>query len=191
MSEKKKKYPIKNRYVIDTSVFTNPDSQKLFGINTEGAVTGFIQSIQTNGLEIYMPASIFREFSNFITADVLSEFRKHIIVRAPDLYNIQIPAAMFHAFIRGLRQRVNKGLAIAEKAIRSENIPENVRWVRQQYREALRSGIVDSVEDFEVIILAKEVEAAIVSEDQGIANMAEEFGLEVFSGEQFAYCHIH
>lgn len=191
MSEKKKKYPIKNRYVIDTSVFTNPDSQKLFGINTEEAVTDFIQSIQTNGLEIYMPASIFREFSNFITADVLSEFRKHIIVSAPDLYNIQIPAAMFHAFIRGLRQRVNKGLAIAEKAIRSENIPENVRWVRQQYREALRSGIVDSVEDFEVIILAKEVKAAIVSEDQGIANMAEEFGLEVFSGEQFAYCHIH
>jgi hypothetical protein len=88
-------------------------------------------------------------------------------------------------FVRELRQRVNKGLHIAERAIQSENLPENVRWVRQHYREALRTGIVDSVEDLEVVLLAKEVGGVILTADQGIANMAGELGIEVFMAEEF------
>lgn len=64
--------------------------------------------------------------------------------------------------------------------------PETRFSLGTDIEEALRTGIVDSAEDFDVVILAKEVDAVIVSEDQGIANMAGELGLEVFSGADFA-----
>ncbi len=178
------------RFVVDTSVFTNPETNVHFGSNTEQALEYFLDIAKSRRLQIYMPLSIFRELSNFVTSDILSRLRKDIIVRNPDLYNIQVPAAIFQTFIKDLRQRVNKGLVIAEKAIHTKDIPENVRWVRHHYREALRSGIVDSAEDFDVVILAKELNAAIISEDQGIANMAQELGLEVFSGIDFVNCYI-
>jgi hypothetical protein len=132
---------------------------------------------------------VFEELGNFVTADALAGLRQETIVRGPDLHTARVPAAVLHAFIGDLRHRVNKGLDIAEKAIHREAHPENVRWVREQYRNALRGGIVDSVEDFDVVVLAREVGAAIVSEDRGIANMAAELGLEVFTGADFLRMH--
>jgi hypothetical protein len=176
--------PHRSRLVVDTSIFISPDSQQLFGSDAGAAISGFLQHVRTRGMEVYVPLSIYRELSTFVHQEHLYLLHRHAVVRAPDLYNLQVPAAIFHTFVRDLRQRVNKGLNIAEKAIKSDNIPENVRWVRQHYREALRSGIVDSVEDLEVVLLAKEVGAIILTHDQGIANMAEELGIEVFGAEE-------
>jgi hypothetical protein len=175
----------RSRVVVDTSIFVNPDTQQLFGSDTGSAIQAVVSLAQTSELEIYMPLSIFRELSDFAPAEELKSLRSQAVVRAPDLYNLQVPAAIFHMFVRELRQRVNKGLHIAERAIQSENLPENVRWVRQHYREALRTGIVDSVEDLEVVLLAKEVGGVILTADQGIANMAGELGIEVFMAEEF------
>ncbi len=185
MSEQLPVTALRTRFVVDTSVFTNPETRELLGTDVQEALRRFLDIARKHGLQIYMPLSIFRELSNFATADALAEVRRDVIVRGPDLYNIQVPAAIFHTFIKELRQRVNKGLVIAEKAIHTEDVPENVRWVRHHYRDALRSGIVDSAEDFDVVILAKEIDAVVISEDQGIANMAQELGLEVFTGEEF------
>lgn len=177
---------MQRRYVVDTSLFTNPEGQRAFGADSDQALTGFVELIEQQGLEVYLPLSVFRELGDFLGEDPLTVLRRHTTVREPDLHNIQVPAAMFHAFIQDLRNRVNKGLAIAEKAIHREAAPENVRWVREQYRAAVRGGMVDSAEDFDVVVLAREVGAAVVSEDRGIANMAAELGLEVFSGREFA-----
>jgi len=172
-------------FVLDTSLFVNPETQKHFGKSTEQAVDNFLDMTQNNRLKIFMPVSVFRELAHFADKKVLARFRKEAVVKAPDLHNLRIPAAIMHTFIRDLRHRINQGLRIAEKAIHSENIPDNIRKVRQKYREAMRCGIVDSVEDLDVVLLAKEAEAAILSADQGIVNMAEELGLEVFTAADF------
>lgn len=180
----------RSRVVVDTSVFVNPETMELFGDSVGSAVEGFLNICRGFMLEIYMPLSIFRELSTFAPPDIIKTLRTRAVVRAPDLYSMQVPAVTFHTFVKELRQRVNKGLHIAEKAIKSDDVPENIRWVRQHYREALRSGIVDSVEDLEVVLLAKEVEGVILTADQGIANMADSFGIEVFTAEEFLdYCH--
>lgn len=181
--------PSRRRFVIDTSLFTNPETQQVFGPDTRQAIHGFAEIVRDNDLDIYMPLSVFRELSGFVTADVLADLRRDVTVRAPDLYNVQLPAAVFHAFIGDLRERLNKGLDIAEKAIHRDALPENVRWVRERYREALRGGMVDSVEDFEVVAMGCEVAGAVVSEDRGIARMARTLGLEVFSGADFVHLH--
>jgi hypothetical protein len=175
------------RLVLDTSLFVNPDAQRKFGENVDQAVNRFLKITRDNNIELYMPISVFRELSNFTSSEALISFRRDAIVRAPDLYNLQVPAAIFHIYIRDLRERVNKGLRIAEEAIHKEPTPENLRRLRQEYREALRSGMVDSVEDLDVVLLAKEIGGAILSADEGIANMAEALGIEVFSATYFIH----
>ncbi|MCF8111309.1 MAG: RNA ligase partner protein [Desulfobacteraceae bacterium] len=182
--------PSRSKLVVDTSIFVNPEAMELFGDSVSSAIEGFLDICRKFSLEIYMPLSIFRELSTFAQPEAIKTLRTRAVVRAPDLYNMQVPAITFHTFVRELRQRVNKGLHIAEKAIKSDDAPENVRWVRQHYREALRSGIVDSVEDLEVVLLAREVGGIILTADQGIANMADSFGIEVFRAQEFLdYCN--
>jgi hypothetical protein len=176
---------LRDSFVLDTSLFVNPATQQRFGGGTEEAVRRFLELAGTSSLRLYMPVSIFRELSHFISPDVLAGFRSASVVRAPNLHSLQVPAALFHTFIRDLRDRINRGLRVAEKALRVGDIPDKVKWLREHYRSALRSGIVDSVEDFDVVMLALEVRGIILSADQGIARMAEELGLEVYSAEDF------
>jgi len=164
------------RLVLDTSLFVNPDAQRQFGENVNQAVNRFLKITRENNIEIYMPLSVFRELSNFTSPEALITFRRDAIVRAPDLYNLQVPAAIFHIFIR-----------ITEEAIHKEPTAENIRRLRQEYREALRSGMVDSVEDLDVVLLAKEIGGAVLSADEGIANMAEALGIEVLSATYFIH----
>ncbi|HWP90690.1 MAG TPA: RNA ligase partner protein [Thermodesulfobacteriota bacterium] len=176
---------LRTRLVLDTSLFVNPDAQRQLGKNLEDAVQKLLRTARVKNIELYMPISIFRELSHFAPPEALISFRQEAIVRAPDLYNLQVPAAVFQAFIRELRERINKGLRIAEEAVYREPTADNLRRLRQQYREVLRAGIVDSVEDLDVVLLAKEIGGAILSADEGIAKMAEALGIEVISANYF------
>lgn len=176
---------LRPRLVLDTSLFVNPNTQLQFGANIEEAVSIFLQITRKKGIDLYMPTSIFRELSHFVSKEVLTPFRQEAIVRGPDLHNLKIPAAVFRDFISELRNRINKGLRIAEEAIHREPTADNIRRVRQQYREALRSGMIDSVEDLDVVLLAKEINGVILSADEGIADMAEKLGIEILSATYF------
>ena len=115
------------RIVLDTSLFVNPDTQQHFGRDVGEAIEEFLTLARENGIELYMPVSVYRELSHFTGTEYLSNFRSEAVVRAPDRHNLQVPAAIMHSFIRDLRDRVNRGLRIMERAIRSENVPANVR----------------------------------------------------------------
>ncbi len=180
---------LRTRLVLDTSLFVNPEAQRHFGKDLQEAVQKLLKTARRKNIELYMPISIFRELSHFAPPEALISFRQEAIVRAPDLYNLQVPAAVFHAFIRELRERINKGLRIAEEAVYREPTADNLRRLRQQYRDVLRSGIVDSVEDLDVVLLAKEIGGAILSADEGIAKMAEALGIEVISANYFIHIY--
>lgn len=172
-------------FVLDTSLFVNPDTQREFAPDREQAVRRFLRIAAHYGLQLFMPSSIFRELSHFADSESLKAFRRQCTVRGPDIYSIQVPAAILHSFVGDLRNRVNKGLRIAEEAIRSEYTETNIKKVRQQYRSALRGGIVDSVEDLDVVLMAKEIGGGILSADNGIMSMAETLGIEVFTAQEF------
>ena len=111
--------------------------------------------------------------------------RKVSVIRGPDLLSMQFPAVIFHTFISDIRERINKGLRIAEEAIESSKTADNIRRIRNEYRSAMRGGIIDSVEDLDVVLLAKEIGGAVLSADEGIAKMADSLGIEVFSAKDF------
>ncbi len=176
---------IRPAIVIDTSVFVNPDTQHLLGQGVSAALREFVSLARSRNIRVYVPISIFRELSHFVDQDALDALRAYAIVRAPDIFALQVPAAVLHFFIRDIRQRIDRGLRVAEQAARSENSAETVRRLREKYREVVRSGIVDSVEDLDVILLAKETGAAILTADEGIRNMAHVLGIETFSMRDF------
>ncbi len=93
-----------------------------------------------------------------------------------------------YELIEDIRERINKGLRVAEKAVRGaakEGEEEIVKDLRRKYREALREGIIDSKEDVDLILLARELNALLVTADQGLIKWAEKFGIEWLISSKF------
>ncbi len=169
------------KFVIDTSVFVNHQAAKAFGPNPRKALAAFVKIVsKKKDCEFYMPDSIFRELGNFVGSET-SRLETVVKRRSPNVYAIYLPAAVFYDFVEEVRCRINKGLRIAEEFAK-DNKPENaekVQKLREKYKEALRTGIVDSKEDFELVLLAKELEATLVSADEGVLDFATKIGCEI------------
>ena len=87
-----------------------------------------------------------------------------------------------------MRERVNKGLRIAEKAVRGaekRKADEIIQDLRRKYREALREGIIDSKEDVDLLLLAMELDALLITADQGLIRWAEKLGIQWLFPEKF------
>jgi RNA ligase partner protein len=177
----------RDRFVIDTSLFVNPHAREKFGGNPSSAVLGFIRELEGLDMAIYMPPSVFSELKNFVDAETMEELELVIKKRAPNTYSIYLPAAVLYDFIEDVRMRINKGLRLAEEFAK-DNRPDNdekLRRLRDKYRDAMRTGIIDSKEDFELVLLAKELEASLVSSDDGVIKFAAQVGCETLAADKF------
>lgn len=179
-------------FVLDTSVFTNPQLYKKFSEDIVDAAEDLLYLMEHSGAEFYMPLSVYEELQNMVRLEkLIPKFEMVIRLRNPRRYNLTIPAEFLYEFIADLRNRVNKGLRIAEEHVRNaqgkqkEAVGDVIRSLREKYREALRQGILDSKEDVEVVLLAYELDAILVSADEGIRNWAKKLGIKLISPEYF------
>lgn len=174
------------KFILDTSLFVNPHARKSFGKDAKSAVRGFIKKAKKTKAEFFMPPSVFRELGTFV-GSVSEELELIVKKRAPNIYSIYIPAAVFYEFIEDVRGRINKGLRIAEESTADTKNAVNLKIgkLREKYKDAMRTGIVDSKEDFELIILAKEIDGALVSADEGVINFAHKVGCECVDAKKF------
>jgi len=181
-------YP--QRVVLDTSLFVNPDVRKSFGDTPTEALEAFLfLAAQIHILEFYMPPSIFEELLHFVEKDKVPEDLLLILhQKPPKKHELKCPAFLLYELIEDIRERVNKGLRIAEKAIRSieeKSSDEIIQDLRRKYREALREGIIDSKEDVDLLLLAMELDALLVTADQGLIKWAEKLGIRWLFPEKF------
>jgi RNA ligase partner protein len=181
-------YP--QRVVLDTSLFVNPDVRKSFGGSPTEALEAFLfLAAQIHILEFYMPPSIFEELLHFIEKDEIPEDLLLILhQKPPKKHELKCPAFLLYELIEDMRERVNKGLRIAEKAVRSieeKSSDEIIQDLRRKYREALREGIIDSKEDVDLLLLAMELDALLVTADQGLIKWAEKLGIRWLFPEKF------
>jgi len=175
------------KFVIDTSLFVNPHARAKLGKDPSSAVRGFVRLMSGIDAEIYMPPSIFKELSNFATKEAMESLELVIKKRAPNTYSIDLPAAVFYDFIEDVRGRINKGLRLAEEFAK-DNRPDNdakLSKLRDKYRDMMRSGIIDSKEDLELVLLAKELEATLISSDEGAIKFADQIGCGWLNAEKF------
>lgn len=171
--------------VLDTSVFTNPDTARQWGETTPLAFAAFLKSAsKAHGrLDFTMPTSIFEELQNFLGDDgVPSGFELVVSLRSPRRFGVLVPGYLLYDLIDDLRRRIDRGLRVAEQAVRdvsAETVESSITRLRDQYRQALRAGLLDSKEDVDVVLLAHELEAAVCSSDNGVVTWADKLGLRL------------
>ena len=135
-----------------------------------------------------MPPSVFAELSNFLEERLPAAKTALIKKQPPASYQTGVPALFVYEFIEEMRSRINKGLRIAEKYSRKNGSGESaVAALRAEYRVALREGIVDSKEDFDMILLAKQLDATIATSDQGLVKWAEKLGIPAITPEELKH----
>ncbi len=170
------------RIIIDTSIFTNPDVHRSFGATPTEALHAFLGIIEKlDGPTFYMPPSIYHELLTFVEIkDIPTELQIRIFQKPPKRYELSVPAFLLYELIEDVRHRIDKGLRVAEEAVRETSPgtePEAINNLRKKYRAALREGIIDSKEDVDLILLAKEMDGILISADTGIVKWADKLGI--------------
>jgi RNA ligase partner protein len=178
------------KVVLDTSLFVNPDVRACLGDTPAEALETFLfLASQIGSLEFYMPPSIFDELLHFVERDKIpGELLVILHQKPPKKHELKCPAFLLYELIEDMRERVNKGLRLAEKAVRSaehKKPDEIVQDLRKKYREALREGIIDSKEDVDLLLLAMELDALLITADQGLIKWAEKLGVKWLFPERF------
>ncbi|GAB6065786.1 RNA ligase partner protein [Aquifex pyrophilus] len=171
------------KFVLDTSVFTNPDIYKTFEEDQPGAIENFIHLALNSGAEFYMPTSIYDELRKILDiGELWAEFEMVVKIRSPRRFKLTIPADFLYELIDEIRYRINKGLRIAEEHTREasacDDVGKLINKLREKYREALRQGIIDSKEDVDVLLLAYELDGILVSADEGLRKWADKIGIK-------------
>lgn len=180
----------KRKLVLDTSIFVNPDVRGSFGDSPEKAINEFLRLAKgSDSMEFYMPTSVLNELFYFVNKEKISDdFYRIIRVKSPDKNQLKCPAILFYELVEEIRMRVNKGLRVAESAVKSvsnKGVDETIKDLRKKYREALREGIIDSKEDVDLIFLSLELRATLITGDQGLIKWADKFGIEWVLPEKF------
>lgn len=168
------------RIIIDTSIFTNPDVYQSFGASPTEALHTFLDIVgKLDGPAFYMPPTIYQELLNFVKIEQIPiEFQIRIFQKPPKRYEMSVPAFLLYELIEDVRHRIDKGLRVAEEAVREvSSETETIANLRKKYRMALREGIIDSKEDVDLILLAKEMDGILISADTGIVKWADKLGI--------------
>ena len=204
----------RQQFVLDTSLFITEEI-RAENESLEEAVLRLLDLVATARLELnvscYMPPSIHDELGTMLREravddEVFSRLDTWVIRKSPDRYGVTIPANIVYDFIDEMSDRVDRGLRVSEEALReverldpadlagdaddgreaymteADRVLSNMR---DKYRRALRQGVLDSREDFDLLVLARELDAGAVTEDRGVISWADEFGLRYVRGGQF------
>ncbi|MBU1133699.1 MAG: RNA ligase partner protein [Candidatus Omnitrophica bacterium] len=195
------------KIVLDTSIFVNPQSHHLFGKTPQEALSNFLDILkEKKDISCYFPPSVYEELMKFMENKLPTEKTVLLHKKPPSSYQSSIPSLFLYEFIEEMRSRVNRGLRVAEKYTRrglsispsrEENLPLNpssngikrkeeeiIKNLRTEFRIGVREGIIDSKEDFDLILLAKEIDAHLATSDNGLIKWAHKLGITCMSAQE-------
>ncbi len=171
-------------YILDTSVFTNPDVFVQFHPDFQAAVAEFLDLAQVAQAEFYMPTSVYLELKTIKDLDgMAADFERVVRIRSPRRHNLAVPSELLYEFIEEVRHRINRGLKIAEEWLKRageggiDDVGALVNKLRDRYREAMRQGIIDSKEDADLLLLTYELDGILVTADGGLRTWADKAGV--------------
>jgi len=205
----------RQQFVLDTSLFITEEIRREEESMTDAIfrLLDLIATARLElNISCHVPPSIHDELATMlrdrdVDEEVFSRLDTWVVRKSPDRYGVSIPANIVYDFIDEMSDRVDRGLRVSEEALREVeqlNPDELAResggdsaeaymteadrilsGMRDKYRRALRQGVLDSREDFDLLVLARELDAGVVTEDRGIISWADEFGLRYVRGGQF------
>lgn len=197
------------RYILDTNLFFNMEADLGFGDTTEGIIRMMTQTVREakkqEKLEIFMPPRIVEEVQSFFEdphQPFLVDFFSVVTVKSPSLSEMNISTALVAELIEDTRQRNYRGLRVGEEEIANagelfmgkEALPKKefqmtigkvVSKYRERFRNATRTGCLDSLADFELILLAKECQGFLITTDAGVTSWGRKMGVFEMSPSVF------
>ncbi len=198
-----------DNYILDTNLFFNMEAGLGMGKKAEEVMvnlTKIIQKINNQHVGFYMPPRVVDELLSFFedkTQGFLKDYLAAISIKSPDIQNIKIGAGVFSRLIDDVRNRHYRGLLVAEeeiiqagKTMMGKNdldkkqfeitIGPIIKKFRDRYRQATRFGFIDSLADLDLILLTKELDAFLVSSDEGVLRWGRWFGVKEMPVSVFA-----
>lgn len=190
------------RYVLDANLFFNMEAGLGLGEKTEGVVknlTSITKKLKVNKkAEFFMPPRVVDEFLSFFPnkeQSFLKDLLSVVSVKSPDIGKISFPAQVFYEIVGDIRARSYQGLRVGEEEIEKAGktmlgkgnlsakdfqiqVGSVVKKFRERYRQATRFGFLDSLADLDLIVLAKELDAFLVSTDEGVLRWGRVFGVK-------------
>lgn len=173
-----------DKYILDTSVFSNPDVFVQFGKTFPDAIATFTQLAFQVRAEFFMPHSVYGELQQVKgLGEGAADFERAVRIRSPRRLDLTVPSELLYAFIEEVRMRIDRGLRIAEESTKRAGaggtieIGQLISRLRERYREAMRRGIIDSREDADLLLLAYELDGTLVTADEGLAKWADKAGV--------------
>ncbi len=181
------------KYVLDTSVFSNPDVFAQFADDFQEALARFTQLAARARSEFYMPLSVYEELQKVKDlGETAADFERVVRIRSPRRLDLTVPSELLYEFIEEVRMRIDRGLRIAEEWTKragtggTVDIGSSITKLRQRYREAMRRGIIDSKEDADLLLLAYELDGTLVTADEGLKKWADKAGVGLVNPK-----HLH
>ncbi|GAB4218631.1 MAG: hypothetical protein Fur009_0300 [Candidatus Microgenomates bacterium] len=193
---------IMETFVLDTNIFFNMEAGLRLGKTTFEVIENLSSLIKKGkkqqSLDFYMTPKVVDEFLSFFEdkdKEKAKNFLSLIKIESPDVNNLNFSAAVFQKLVEDVRARSYRGLNIAEEEIEAAakmfmneknlnikdfqiKVGDFIRRFRERYRKATREGFLDSLADFEIIALAKQKDAFLVSTDQGVINWGRLFAVK-------------
>jgi RNA ligase partner protein len=196
-------------FILDTNLFFNISAGLGMGKTTEAIVkkiTETIKKLKKNSkASFYMPPRIIDEFLSFFddkSQEFINNFLSVINIKSPNPSTIDFSSQIFYRLIEDVRDRSYRGLNIAEEEIikagetmlgkKTESkkdfqiaIGKFIKNFRDRYRNATRTGFLDSVADLDLIVLSKELDGFLVTSDEGVLSWGRIFGIREMPASVF------
>jgi len=179
----------KRPFVVDTSLFVNTETRRLFGATASEALVAFLEKADAAGRECYVTPSVYREIMGYADIKSLPRAVRGLLIQKEAPLSQQIPGSLLILWVADMRQRIDRGLRVAEKAVRAGKNGETrelIRKLRVDYRRALREDALDSREDAELLLLAADLDGVLITADAGMQKAAGHLGVRMLSSEQAA-----
>lgn len=145
-------------FVVDTSYITTPGSD--LSILSE---------------DICCVPRVWEELKNMVAVDQLLTYN-HFRILPPSHFYCFVPCAIFRDYIIEVEDSISRGLRVAEKYMGGKD----KKLLREEYREKVRRGLIDSVGDFDTLVLALGLKVPILTKDIGMKKMAEKLGISIY-----------
>jgi hypothetical protein len=197
------------RYVIDTNLFFNMEARMGLGDSTATIMQNMAKALskaqKNEEIEVLAPPSIVEEIQSFFDnpqeKDV-AVLLGSMTIKSPNVHALSLSSDMMGQLIEEYRERAFRGMKVAEEELISTAdmfmgkevlghkefqmvIGKHISKLRDRFRNATRTGTIDSTADFELIILAIEQDAMLVSTDEGVLVWGRKMGVKEVDPSSF------
>lgn len=187
------------KYCIDTNIFFSFQKDINLGKNPSEVMNSILKAAHDRSNVFLMPPKIEDEVILMIdesSRKTWSQLATYIVKKSPQIYTHSIGATLLYEFVNDYRKRAYDGLKIAEDVVVQvakgpcgetnkvefeKSLQPIKESLRNRYRNATRTGTIDSVADLDLVMLALEEDAVLITADEGVIVWGRKFGVKEMS----------